>query len=90
MSIRMDDLLKEMLGSGNEDDCPKEARELEGMIFFVDALNLKKKLSTSYANMENLQEVLRHKVSVSNVRALIVLAIPPIRPRTRGPVTILD
>jgi len=65
--LRMDQILKEMLDNQSKDDCPKEAKELEGMIFFVDAKNLKKKLFTSSANMEDLQKVLRHKVLISDI-----------------------
>jgi len=61
--FRMDELLKEILNGENDDECLKKAKELEGMIFCVDAKNLKKKLFTLSANMKNLHKVLRHKVS---------------------------
>jgi len=59
--IRMNELLKEMLDSQDEND-HVGAKDLEGMFFFVDSKNLKKKLFTSSANMKDLQEVLSHKV----------------------------
>jgi hypothetical protein len=61
--MKMDRNLKDILDS---EKCPEEANQLEGMIFFVDAKNLKKKLFTSSANMKDLQAVLRHKVLISD------------------------
>lgn len=59
--IKMNELLKEMLDSEGEND-HAGAKDLEGMFFFVDSKNLKKKLFTSSANMKDLQAVLSHKV----------------------------